>query len=127
MYLEEAALYDPTFSTNNNCGYNMAYYALNHLATAKEYPEELVERDLDPTSRGKFVAFDQTPFSTPEAKMDYKGYLYVPESCENGDYCSLLVYLHGCFLSGAVYNDVHARSTGLLEYAATNNIVVLFP
>merc|ERR1719231_1770074 len=82
---------------------------------------------MDPTSRGKFVAFDQTQFTTPEAKMHHTGYLYVPESCENGEYCSLLVHFHGCTLSSKVFRDVYARTTGLLEYAATNNIVLLFP
>lgn len=43
---------------NNNCGYDAAGYILEHLATAKENPVELKERNLDFYSNGTYVAFN---------------------------------------------------------------------
>jgi poly(3-hydroxybutyrate) depolymerase len=58
--------------------------------------------------------------------MNDIGYLYIPDVCLS-EYCKLLVNLHGCGESAALWFDTYSRTTGLLEYAATNNIIVLFP
>lgn len=58
--------------------------------------------------------------------MNDIGYLYIPNVCWS-EYCSLHVHLHGCGKSAAVWMDTYNRGTGLLEYAATNNMVLLFP
>lgn len=117
----------PNFNTMNNCGYNLAWYMFNHLTSAKKHPVELKEREIDHTKKGNYYAFDQTKFSTPEAHMADQGYLYIPDACADGEYCTLHVHFHGCQQGGPYYMDTTPRGTGFIEYAATNNIILLFP
>lgn len=59
--------------------------------------------------------------------MDEIGYMYIPTKCVKGEFCTLHVHLHGCWQGAGVYKDAYLRSTGLLEFAASNNIILLFP
>lgn len=120
-------LLDKTLNGEKNCGYNLAYYAIKHLQTAKKHPQEFKDRDLDYTNKGRLMAFNQKPYSTKEAKMNDHGYVYIPNSCWDGEYCTLHVHLHGCMQSSKIYEDTYIRGLGLMEYAATNNIIMLFP
>lgn len=58
--------------------------------------------------------------------MADQGFLYVPNSCMN-ESCRLHVDFHGCSNSMVRYNDTYMRQLGYLEYAAANNIILLFP
>lgn len=59
--------------------------------------------------------------------MSEVGYIYIPHACKEGNYCQSVMFLHGCMQSGEIWKDTEARRTGLLEYAATNNMIVIFP
>lgn len=59
--------------------------------------------------------------------MDRHGYIYIPNACKKGQYCSSLVFLHDIKSGARDYRDTESRRTGLLEYAALNNIIVVFP
>lgn len=109
----------------NNCGYNMAYYMLQ----AWNPTQPLVERALNHTALGSFHAFNQSAFveGLPNAKLSKVGYIYIPDACKAGNYCQSIMFLHGCYQSGEFFKETMARRTGLLEYAATNNFVVIFP
>ena len=54
------------------------------------------------------------------------GYLLVPKACDT-QVCRLHVHFHSCMARTDEQKDIYVRRTGLLEYAATNRIVVLFP
>lgn len=126
-----ATIDDVVFGYSNasmarNCGYNLVYYFLNDWFSIR-FKKVLKEAEPDYLSKGQLLAFNQTPFSEPEAFMDEIGYLYLPDACLKGEYCTLHVHLHGCWLGAGVYKDVYLRQTGFLEYAAANNIIMLFP
>lgn len=53
-------------------------------------------------------------------------FLYVPKACENKK-CKLHIYFHGCGESAADLGTYVPRKTALLEYASSNEMVVLFP
>lgn len=105
----------------------MAYYMLQ----AFNPNETLKERELNHTLLGDFHAFNQTPFiedgMQAEAHLGEIGYIYIPHACKAGNYCQSVMFLHGCMQAAFLWNETEARRTGLLEYAATNNIIVIFP
>ena len=55
------------------------------------------------------------------------GYTYIPNACKAGEPCQFVMFLHDCMESAILWNDTDTRRTGLLEYAATNNMIVVFP
>lgn len=59
--------------------------------------------------------------------MDEIGYIYIPNVCKDGDYCKVLFMFHGCMDGAGWWKDTEARRLGFLEYAATNNIIAVFP
>lgn len=117
----------PTKSEFRNCGYNLAYYMLSHIFSPYS---ELQERALNYTDYGTLREFWQGSFtpSLAEAKMDEYGYIYIPNVCLDGKTpCKSLIFLHGCLQGAGYWKETEVRRTGLLEYAATNNIIVVFP
>lgn len=112
-----------------NCGDNMAKEMFETFFTHSDPFRPFKERDLEYTKYGDLHAFDQTPFTDghAEAKMYDTGYIYIPHACKKGDFCKLVTLLHGCMESAAIYYETEARRLGILEYAATNNMIVLFP
>lgn len=113
----------PYRSVFRNCGYNLAYYMLSTFS-----PSGLKERELNHTQLGDFHAFNQSAFGNiTESKMGDTGYIYIPHACKEGNYCQAVMFLHGCMQAAVWWKDTEARRTGLLEYAATNNLIVIFP
>lgn len=120
----EQTFVPPKKSWFRNCGYNMAYYMLQALNPDKV----LNEQANNHTEYGDFHAFNQTPFTegNPEAKMDEVGYIYIPHACKAGNYCQTVMFLHGCWQGANWWNETEAR-TGIMEHAATNNMIAIFP
>lgn len=54
------------------------------------------------------------------------GFIYVPNHCLRNK-CKLHIFIHDCTMSAGIYETLIIRKTGLLEHAAANNFVVLFP
>ncbi|MDX1465951.1 MAG: PHB depolymerase family esterase [Halomonas sp.] len=73
---------------------------------------------------GRLVAFDQADFDA--RGLGDTGYLYVPERCEAGG-CALTVALHGCTMSAEQIGETFVRHSGLNDWAAANERVVLYP
>lgn len=59
--------------------------------------------------------------------MYHQGYIYIPHTCKRGESCRTLIFLHGEGNDPEYWRDIQPRRTGLLEYAATNNLIVVFP
>jgi hypothetical protein len=57
--------------------------------------------------------------------FDY-GMIYIPDACLNQP-CDFHIHFHGCHESVAIWDTLYARQTGILEYAAANDMIVLFP
>ncbi|SFU93166.1 prolyl oligopeptidase family serine peptidase [Halomonas korlensis] len=80
-----------------------------------------------PTSgepEGQLLRFDQTEFDT-KGFAD-SGYSFIPEACQGGG-CGLTVALHGCGMGAEQIDEAFVRHSGLNEWAAANQRVVLYP
>src|SRR5262249_9630049 len=77
------------------------------------------------------VTFDQTQFAPGGAaaaiSLADNGYVFVPQSCADGDSCGLVLALHGCAQSSGAIGETFAYDAGINEWADNNNFVVLYP
>ena len=71
--------------------------------------------------------FSQSDFATEENALYEKGWVYVPESCKQGEQCRLHMALHGCQMNPDFIEDQFARYAGYNEWAESNGIIVLYP
>lgn len=107
-----------------NCGFNVARNMLTHFSK----DGKLNEWDLNPQKKGNLYAIPQDKWNTKGAKLDKNGYMYVPHVCAKKQAkCTVHFHFHGCGSGAGIFNDVLVRKTGLIEFAATNNMVVVFP
>ena len=97
-------------------------------------------QDSDPNYQdlGTFYAIDQSTSELSGGLADY-GYLYIPNKCKEKDtFCDFHAHFHGCLMSNqkviddktdppTLVEDRFVRKYGLLEIAAKNNIILLFP
>jgi poly(3-hydroxybutyrate) depolymerase len=84
--------------------------------------------DPSPSPTGKFITFDQTPFSKGVANgLASEGVVYVPAECQNQPGCRLHITLHGCEQARETVGDAFIKSSGFARYADTNRLVILFP
>ena len=95
---------------------------------------------------GSLYAIEQTPFFDKDSELegpgcamgnstltcgislnDY-GFIYIPNACKKGDKeCDFHVHFHGCGESANWWDSLYVRQTGMLEWAATNDLMILFP
>ncbi|MBT8085857.1 MAG: hypothetical protein HKN35_05575 [Woeseia sp.] len=100
----------------NACGYDLAGEMLQHLLGPLNEPVD----DVSALNR-----FSQAPFKA--SSMGEEGLLFVPPKCENGLRCRVHVMLHGCNQAESQIGPVLAEQSGLLRWAAANDLIVLFP
>ena len=110
----------------NNCGFDGVGDMFSHIISS-----DLKPRDMDWQSAGELILFDQTEFVNPlyvydTSSLDKLGYAYIPHSC-NTDQCQIHVAIHGCHQGRESLESLYVKNTGYLEWAAANDIVVLFP
>ncbi len=77
-----------------------------------------------PPPPGELIRFDQGDFAVKG--LDDSGYLFVPDACQDGG-CELTLALHGCAMGAGQIGDAFVRHSGLNEWAAANERVVLYP
>lgn len=73
---------------------------------------------------GDLLHFDQSDFAVKG--LDAAGYLFVPAACDAGG-CGLTVALHGCAMGAEQIGDTFVHHSGLNEWAAAHDRVVLYP
>ena len=101
-------------------------------SSAKETLRFLYQQDLNrPVPTGKWAQYgDYKRINVGKRHssiLDTAG-IYIPNQCKDGKkLCKLHVFLHGCTLSYKQIGDRFNQNTGLLEVAATNDVVVFFP
>lgn len=84
--------------------------------------------DPSPSPTGKFIIFDQSPFSQGVANgLAAEGVVYVPSACETTSGCRLHIALHGCEQARETVGDAFTKESGFARYADTNRLVLLFP
>lgn len=77
-------------------------------------------------SKGQLYQFDQEKFNCDDSLMFNHGFMYIPDACKESD-CKLHVFFHGCEQTAGTLGASVMQRTGLLEHAAANNIVTVFP
>ncbi|MCJ0872639.1 PHB depolymerase family esterase [Streptomyces sp. AP-93] len=109
----------------NNCGIDAEREFLGHLLGSVNAPAA--------TPSGSLIQFDQNKYVPDGAakpiSMDEKGFAYIPDTCESGAACKVVVTLHGC-KQGYSYQGFGTQfidKAYLNEYADTNNLIVLYP
>ncbi|TVP52631.1 MAG: poly(3-hydroxybutyrate) depolymerase [Halomonas sp.] len=70
------------------------------------------------------MAFDQSEFAVKG--LADTGYVFIPEGCEAGN-CPVTIALHGCQMTQEAIGDTFVRHTGLNEWAASHQQIVLYP
>ncbi|MBP2229354.1 poly(3-hydroxybutyrate) depolymerase [Azospirillum agricola] len=77
------------------------------------------------------VPFDQSPFLGPDGSdrsgLADTGYVHVPPACAGGAVCAVHVVFHGCRQSVASVGDAVTTVAGYNQWAANNNLIVLYP
>jgi poly(3-hydroxybutyrate) depolymerase len=107
----------------NNCDYDQAGAILRHIYG------KLNPRHRSPMGSGGIIEFSQATFiRNPKShSLSEIGYAYVPKSCGEGELCRIHVVFHGCQQTTSMLGDRFYMHAGYNEWAATNNIIVLYP
>jgi hypothetical protein len=106
----------------NDCDYDQAGAILGHIYGR-----------LNPRARttddGELREFSQTEFISDARahSMSDSGYVYVPRSCLQGSLCKVHVVFHGCQQAAENVGDAVYHRAGYNNWAANNNIIVLYP
>lgn len=103
------------------CGFDAAGALLAALRGELAEPRE---------DAGVLLRFDQREFwpASSAHSLHPAGWLFVPAQCSDAPLrCRLLVVFHGCRQSEDFVNDAFVRHTGLNEWAAGNDLVVIYP
>jgi len=104
-----------------NLGYDGAGDFLRHIY------KDIKPRVANWQKFGKLKIVSQKKYQFgKKSGLDDKMFLYVPTKCEKGG-CRVQFFFHGCIQSYRKVSMLFAKRTGFLEYAASNNIVVVFP
>jgi poly(3-hydroxybutyrate) depolymerase len=106
------------------CRYEAAEMLLRHL-----YPSIFKVASDDAHRDGTLVVFDQSEFFKPadeSTSLHGVGYLYAPTSCA-AEECRVHVAFHDCNQNVKSVYDDFIRDAGYNRWAASNNVVVLYP
>ncbi|PPJ51793.1 hypothetical protein CBER1_09140 [Cercospora berteroae] len=115
-----------------DCGYDGAGEMLKWLYEDETF--RLRPRRARGSLSGVLKKYEQTG-ALGAIGLAERGYLYVPKSCAGGrnsghgvaTSCKLHVALHGCTMSYLDIGETWVRDAGYLEWADTNDMVVVFP
>jgi hypothetical protein len=111
----------------NKCAYDGVGAMFNTLYPSglnKRVPS-LTNAKFDKISIAKFVPSGYTPSS---ASLGDEFYVYAPPQCVNGTTpCSLHIAYHGCEQTINDIGTAFIEHSGYINWAASNNITVLFP
>lgn len=116
----------------NNCNFDGVGDMFAHIIPGQD-TKPLVDRDMDWQSKGDLSLFDQKEFVSDlyvfnTSSMDELGYVYIPHACrEEGSDCRVHVAIHGCLQGRNKIDDTFTKQAGYLEWAASNNLIILFP
>ncbi|MCP5418116.1 MAG: hypothetical protein H6965_13595 [Chromatiaceae bacterium] len=107
----------------NDCDYDGPGLLLQHLLGKLTPP-------TTGTLSGRILTFDQslyTRIETSRIGMAEKGYLYVPDSCAQGEACRVHIAFHGCRQYAGAVGDSFYRNAGYNPWADSNGIIMLYP
>lgn len=103
-----------------NCNYDAAGELLNYLIDDLQQPDE--------TLSGEVISFNQAELAgEPGKTLAETGYAYVPQSCAEGQQCSVHISFHGCNQFADAIGREYVDNTGLNRWADDNQMVVVYP
>lgn len=82
------------------------------------------ERESNDEGQGQLSAFDQSDVAV--TGIADSGFIYIPDGCEQGG-CQVTLALHGCQMSEDAIGDTFVRHSGLNDWAASHQQIVLYP
>ena len=119
------------------CGVGGSPFVIRCLQGSVVYDSEQVwlsmflgklRRRNDGALRGKLINFDQTEFgAAPQISLDTNGFVFVPHDCAAGKRCGFVVIFHGCRMTQADIGTAFITQGGVLPWADTNHLIVLYP
>ncbi|MFT4938957.1 MAG: poly(3-hydroxybutyrate) depolymerase [Paraglaciecola sp.] len=103
-----------------NCGYDAAGELLNFI-----YPDLQARVAL---TSGKISPIKQQKLGGDAASsLAHTGYVYIPQSCQQGESCRLHISFHGCNQNAEAVGTAYVEQSGFNNWADNNNLVVLYP
>lgn len=103
-----------------DCDYDAAGDMLTHLVAGLNEPDDALS--------GKIYSLDQSAIAGSNAKtLASEGFVYVPQSCAEGERCRAHISFHGCNQYADAVGDAYITQTGLNEWADDNHMIVLYP
>lgn len=123
------------FDENNDFTYDMAGDLLSHILTNLETNSiaSLNEANADWESAGVLRRFNQWEFVSDVGMTKGKssglakyGYVYYPDECITNQ-CKVHMHLHGCLDINQGFTKNLYTTYGFHQYAATNDLIVIFP
>jgi len=104
-----------------DCDYDQAGALLSHIYGP------LKPRTERPA--GRLTLYDQREFDADldDHGLAGAGFVYIPPACGPGAGCRVHIAFHGCNQNREKVGDTFAKTSGFLEWADTNGLIVLFP
>ncbi|MBL8660237.1 MAG: polyhydroxybutyrate depolymerase [Rhodospirillales bacterium] len=108
----------------NDCDYDAAGALLTQL-----YGPLAPPGTAEPGAKRALIRFDQTAFDPDAAShgLAAEGYAFIPDGCTGDRRCRLHVAFHGCRQYAGAVGDAFVAHAGYNDWAAANDIVVLYP
>lgn len=114
----------------NDCDYDAAGALLTQIYGPLAPPAERSGGDgSGGGGGGRLVTFDQIAFDPAAAShgLAAEGYVFIPDACTGDEPCRLHVAFHGCRQYAGAVGDAFVANAGYNDWAAANDIVVLYP
>jgi poly(3-hydroxybutyrate) depolymerase len=108
----------------NDCGVPAAAQMLAHLLPGAPSHSPATGRLLT-YNQAEFVALLRRFWRT--SSLDDRGYVYVPQRCEQAVRCRVHVALHGCRQGAGAVGEAFVRDAGYNAWAAAHDLIVLYP
>lgn len=121
---------DPSFhlygAGSNYCQVDMAGNFLNYLYG--DLNPRVFDQDIH--DKGLLAVIDQSNFTNSIYEDSYlldHGFIYIPYNCLQNIACDVHIHFHGCVESSDIWGSLYIRQNGILEHAAANDIIVIYP
>lgn len=117
----------------NTCGVGKTAY--DAAGSALQFFYGALTRTASNALKGEILEFDQSWFTLRDGEeiapnfisLAETGYLYVPQSCKQGEVCRLHIAFHGCQQYADKIGLDFVKGAGYNEWAEKSHIVVLYP
>lgn len=107
-----------------NSGRDLAGDILNYLYENLN-PKAKVQSRQELLNLGSFIKFNQKEFHLGDSSLADEGFLFIPKDLKSN--AKLHIVLHGAGQDVSRVGTAYVEDTGYIEWAATNNILLLFP